>query len=413
MIESVVCNCYKNPTKMEKNIFLILIITLIFSCTKRNESILVFDSEPAEKFIEIIDYIEKSSNQKLIFKKFPEQIIASNFIKNKTDKTLNNKINNLLKLSAYDKLNEGATAYTDSLVVKGIEAYKLAFFNLPYKRTRMNGDMSYLWIDYWENNHNLKASEFLNDINENSESIKNKAIRFSDEYYPSNIVKRDTIKTIFCIDGYRSSFTSENIIYMELIASTDFNIERFTKILSHELHHINYSNWLLDNYEFNSEKQKGIYNFQRGFILEGIAQQINFLDYNEQVKNLYDNKELLTELNKDFIENLVRISKSKTPIETSKESNSNMWRKSSAFLEKYCKEDYEEYTISHRPTFKYYVSYKLYELIEKNGKKGEFKFVLEHPESLLEVYNNLRNENSILPKYQEEIVELWKSNFIE
>ena len=158
-------------------------------------------------------------------------------------------------------------------------------------------------------------------------------------------------------------------------------------------------------------KQKGIYNFQRGFILEGTAQQINFIDYNEQVKNLYNNKELLTELNKDFTENLIRISKSKTPIETSKESDSNMWRKSSALLEKYCTNDYEEYTISHRPTYKYYISYQLYKVIKKNEKKGEFKFVIEHPESLLEIYNNIRNEDNVIPKYPDEIVELWKSNF--
>ena len=374
---------------------------------------MVFDSEPAEKFIDVIDYIEKSSNQELINKKFSEELIASNYKNNKTDKSLNTKINYLLELPAYYKLSKDATAYTDTSVIKGIDAYKFAFLNLPYKRTRMNGGRASLWIDYWENNHNLKASKFLNDINEDSESIKNKAIILSNEYYPSDIVKKDTIKTIFCIDGYRSSFTSENIIYMELIASTDFNIERFTKILSHELHHINYSNWLLNNYEFISEKQKGIYNFQRGFILEGIAQQINFIDYNEQVKKLYDNKELLIELNKDFAENIVRISKSKTPIETSKESNSNMWAKSSALLEKYCKENYEEHTISHRPTYKYYISYKLYEEIKKNGKKGEFKFVIENPESLLEVYNNLRNENNIIPKYPDEIVELWKTNFLE
>lgn len=394
---------------MKKYISLILIITLILSCKKKNETILVFDSKPAEKFIEVIDYIEKSSSQKLIFKKFPEQLIASNFINNKTNKSLNTKINKLLELPAYSKLSEDATAYTDTSVIKGKEAYRLAFLNLPYKRTRMNGDRTYLWVDYWENNHNLKVSKFLNDINNNSENIKNKAIKLSNEYYASNIVKRDTIKTIFCIDGYRSSFTSENIIYMELIASSDFNIERFSKILSHELHHINYSNWLLTNYEFISEKQKGIFNFQKGFILEGIAQQINFIDYNKQVKDLYNNKELLTELNKDFIENLIKISKSKTPIETSKKSNTTMWENSSALLEKYQIEDNEE----HRPTYKYYISYQLYEVIEKNGKKGEFKFVIEHPESLLEIYNKLTNENNIIPKYPNEIVELWKTNFLE
>jgi hypothetical protein len=396
---------------MKKYIFLISLTALIFGCQKKNESVLKFDSEPAEKFIKIIEYIEKSSNQKLSFNKFSEKLITSNYINNKADNLLNTKINNLLELSAYNKLNKDAIAYADTSIIKGKDAYKLALLNLPYKRTRMNGDRTSLWVDYWENKHNLQASKFLKDINKNSDRIKNKAIRLSNEYYPSNIVKKDTIQTFFCIDGYRSSFTSENIIYMELISSNNFNIERFTKILSHELHHINYSNWLLNNYEFISDKQKGVYNLQRGFILEGIAQQINFVDYNKQVKKLYYNKELLLVLNKNFIDDFLRISKSKTPIETSNESNSDMWRNSSTLLEKYCTEKFEENTISHRPTFKYYISYQLYKVIKENGENGDIKYAIEHPEFLLEIYNNLRNENNIIPKYPDEIVQLWKTNF--
>lgn len=399
---------------MKKYIYLILILTLLISCKKEKESVLIFDSKPAEKFIEVIDYIEKSSNQKLILKKFTNQVITSNYKKNKTDKILITKINNLLQLPAYIKLSENTTAYSESSKIKGKDAYRFAFFNLPFYRTRMNGDMVTAWINYWKNNNNLKVAKFLKDLNQNAESIKKRAIGLSNEYYPSNIVKIDTIKTIFCMDGYRSSFTSDNTIYMELIYSTDFNIERFTKILSHELHHINYSNWLLlKKIKFSSDRQEAVFNLQRGLILEGIAQQINFPDYNQQAKKLYNNKELITELNKNFIDNLISINKSKTPLDTFQESNSNMWKDSDALLEKYCKEEYEEETVSHRPTYKYYIGYQLYKVIENNAKKGEFKFVLNHPESLLEIYNKLRNENNIIPKYSDAVVELWKTNFLE
>ena len=396
---------------MKKYIILTLITLLILSCEKKKESILVFDSEPAEKFIEIIDYIEKFSNQKLLFKKFSDQVITANYKKNSSDKYLNTKINNLLKLQAYSKLSESTIAYSDSSKIKAKDAYRFAFLNLPFYRTRMNGDMVSAWINYWENNYNLKASKFLNDLNENSEIIKNKAIRLSNKYYPSNIVKIDTIATIFCMDGNRSSFTSDNTIYMELVYSTDFNIERFTKILSHELHHINYSNWLLNKIKITSEKQEGIFKLQRKIILEGIAQQINFIDYNQQAKKLYENRELISELNINFINNLISINKSKTPLNAFQESISNMWKISDSLLEKYCKEDYEEHTVSHRPTFLYYISYQLYNVIEKNGKDEEIRYVIEHPESLLEVYNSLRNENNIIPKYPDEIVQLWKTNF--
>ncbi len=272
---------------MKKYLSIIIVISLLSSCKNINETTLVFDSEPAEKFIEIINYIEKTSNQELIIKKFPEEIITSNYNKNKADQFLNTKVDFLLELQAYHKLTEGATTYADTLEINGKEAYKFALFNLPYYRTRMRGDITYSWVDYWEKNYNLKASQFLKDLNKNAKSIKNEAIRLNNKYYPSNIVKKDTVKTVFCIDGFRSSFTSDDIIYMELIYSPNFNLNKFTKILSHELHHINYSNWLINNFEFSSEKQKGIFKLQRGIILEGIAQQINFVDYNQQVKKLY------------------------------------------------------------------------------------------------------------------------------
>ena len=398
---------------MKKHIFIILILTLFVACQNKKESTLIFDTAPAKKFIELIDYIESSSNQKLVFNEFSEQLIASNYVKNKADITLNTKIRDLLALDGYKKLNNDAIAFTDSSVVKGKEAYKLAFLNLPYKRTRMNGDRTYLWIDYWENNHQLEASLFLKRVNENSDSIKQEAIRFGNDYYPSNIVKIDTIQTIFCVDGYRSSFTSGNIIYMELIAKSDLDIGRFTKTLSHELHHINYGNWLLNNYEFHSDKKRGIYKLQKGIILEGIAQQINFIDYNKQIKSLYYNAALLQELNNDFIEDILRISMAKTPTETYNKVTTAMWGKSMALLKKYCKEEYEVTTVPRRPTYKYYISYQLYKVINKNGNKEAFKYVLEHPESLLTMYNKLRNDTNIIPAYSDEIVELWESNFLK
>lgn len=397
---------------MKNQLIFILIIFFFFSCNKITETTLILDSEPAEKFIDIIDYIEKTSSQKLILKERSKKEMITIFNRNKSDKTLNSKIENLLDLEAYIKLKQDAVAFIDTSEVKGEKAYKLAFFNLP-SRTRMRGDITVSWIDFWENNKNIKAAKFIKQLNKQKENIKNKAIRLSNKFYPSNIIKIDTIQTFFCLDGYRSSFTSNNVIYMDLITITDLNIERFTNILSHELHHINYSNWLSKKIELSTDKQKAIFSLQRGFILEGIAQQINFNDYSQQVKNLYNNKELLIKLNEDFIESLIRINESKTPLDTYQEYNSNIWKKSFPLLEKYCTEEISDNTVQHRPTYKYYISYQLYKVIEKNGKNEEFEFVLEHPESLLEIYNNLKNDNNIIPKYSDQIVELWKNNLLE
>lgn len=396
---------------MTKYLSIILIVTLFFSCKKKNESVLVFNSEPAEKFIELIDYIEKNSNQKLISEKFPDQRVLSNYEKNKTDKLLNIKINNLLDLPTYQKLSEITKVNSESFEIKGKNAYKFAFLNLPFNRVQMSGDINSQWIDYWQKKNNLKSINFIEELKINSENIKNKLSKLCNNYYPTNLIKKDTIETVFCLDGNRGNFTSDNIIYMDLITFTDFNIDRFTKVLAHELHHVNYSNWLLDYIKLNSDKQKAIFKLQRGIILEGIAVQITYEDYNYQVKGLYNNKELINELNKSFMEDLFRISESETPFETFEELNSKMWINSNLLLEKYCKDDLENETSSHRPTYLYYISYLLYDTIEKNGRNEEIKFVIEHPETLLEVYNNLWSENDLIPKYPIDIIEIWKNNF--
>ena len=111
------------------------------------------------------------------------------------------------------------------------------------------------------------------------------------------------------------------------------------------------------------------------------------------------------------MEDLFRISESETPFETFEELNSKMWINSNLLLEKYCKDDLENETSSHRPTYLYYISYLLYDTIEKNGRNEEIKFVIEHPETLLEVYNNLWSENDLIPKYPIDIIEIWKNNF--
>ena len=282
---------------MTKYLSIILIVTLFFSCKKKNESVLVFNSEPAEKFIELIDYIEKNSNQKLISEKFPDQRVLSNYEKNKTDKLLNIKINNLLDLPTYQKLSEITKVNSESFEIKGKNAYKFAFLNLPFNRVQMSGDINSQWIDYWQKKNNLKSINFIEELKINSENIKNKLSKLCNNYYPTNLIKKDTIETVFCLDGNRGNFTSDNIIYMDLITFTDFNIDRFTKVLAHELHHVNYSNWLLDYIKLNSDKQKAIFKLQRGIILEGIAVQITYEDYNYQVKGLYDNTELINEIN--------------------------------------------------------------------------------------------------------------------
>ncbi len=394
-----------------KNIFLLIFTSLIFvGCKKESKISMTFNTEPATKFIDLIDFIEQELNVELDTIEYSKNEIITNYSKNKNNKILNKKVDELLKLPTYKKLSEITSAYTDTSEYKGTDALKFAFLNLPYNCTTMTGGVAESWFEYWKNDYNIKAIEFISELKINSKRIKNESIKLSQKYFPNTIKDIHTVKTVFCIDGNRGSFTSENVIYMDILGFTDFNINSFTKVLSHELHHVIYSNWLNSRFQKKSEKEKAIFKLQSRIILEGVAQQINFIDYNSQVKEMYNSKELLNHLYKNFAEALIELKNSDKPLDTYYEFNSKMWNESSHLLEKYCNGKIEFETIPRRPTYEYYLSYKIYESIEKNGGKEKLQFVLNHPENLLVEFNRSWHDKSLLPKFPLEIVELWKNN---
>tara|TARA_R110002050_G_scaffold585_3_gene4218 strand:- start:886 stop:2082 length:1197 start_codon:yes stop_codon:yes gene_type:complete len=395
-----------------KHLSLLILISIIFiGCEKEPKILLNFNTEPAIKFIQLIDFIEKESKIELDTIEYSKNQIISNYNRNKINKVLNKKIDNLLKLPVYKKLSDITSAFTDSTKFKGKEAFKFAFLNLPYKGTAMSGGIANSWVEYWKNDYNIKAIDFINELENNSERIKYESISLSKKYFPNIIEENQNVEIAFCFDGNRGSFRNENIIYMDILGFTDFNINTFTKVLSHELHHVIYSNWLNSRIKKKSDKEKAIFKLQSRIILEGLAQQINFIDYSSQVKELYINKELIKKLYENFVEALIEIENSDTPLSTFSEFNTKMWDDSSFLLEKYCNGEIEDKTIPRRPTYDYYISYKIYESIEKNGGFEKLQFVIEYPENLLSEFNRLRNDKDLIPKFPLEIIDLWKNNF--
>lgn len=390
-----------------------LIFIILIGCEKKPEILLKFNTEPAVKFVELIDFIEKESKIKLDTIKYSKKQVISNYYRNKNNTILNTKIDELLELPVYKLLSEITTAYTDSIDLKGKEAYKFAFLNLPYKGTQMAGGVANSWIEYWQNNYDIKAKDFISELENNSERIKYESISLSKEYLPKNTVENQNVEVVFCFDGNRGSFANENIIYMDILGFTDFNINRFTNVLSHELHHVIYSNWLNSRFNKKTNKEKAISKLQSRIILEGIAQQITFVDYNSQVEELYNNKELIKKLHENFIEVFIEIKNSETPLSTYSEFSSKMWDDSYFLLEKYCKGEIQDQTIPRRPTYSYYIGYKIYESIEENGGFEELQFVIEHPENLLSEFNRLRTDKDLIPKFPLEVTDLWKNNFSE
>ena len=396
---------------MKKLYLLSLIVSILGGCNNEPSIRLKINVEPAEKFINLIDFINDNSKIKIDTTKHSEIEIVENYSKNLQNKELNKKIDELLQLPTYKILSKTTGAFTDSINFEGKEAYRFAFLNLPYELVNMRGGASETWAMYWKNGYNGKALQFLKKIEQNSKNIEKEAISTCSKYLPKITYDIPEVKTFICMDGNRSSFMNNHSLYMDLFDFTNYDIREFQNVVAHELHHAIYSPWLRRKFSFKSDKQKAIYKLQYGIISEGVAQQTTYIDYTPQMISLYNNKELTNELNNDFINALVAINNSNTPMKTFRENNSLMWKRSMPYLRKYCK-DIERETYSRRPSYMYYIGFLMYNSIKNNGGNEKLLLSIEHPENLLFYYNEVWNENEMIPKFSNKIVELWKNNFV-
>jgi len=397
-----------------KHLYILLGFLILFTgCKNNNNETLVFNTETATRFISLMDYLQNKSPKGFDNKQYTPKEKVEGYQNNLKDSILNDKIDSLLTLPTYSELAEITRAFKDTSTIQGKEAYRFAFMNLPYKTIPMSGGISESWINFWKEGGNKKAINFINTIKDHSFSVTENTIQLAEQFLPSDINNRSEVETVFCIDGNRGSFTVGEKIYMDLLDFKNFDLDRFTKILAHEFHHVIYETWL-DQYnviETLTEKEKVIFDFQKGIIMEGLAQQINYNDYNDQTKELYNKRLLLKELQNTWTNNFKAISVSKDPLNTYDTRSDKMWNQSSDLLKKYCKEKIEEETYPHRPTTVYYLGFHLYHSILKNGGKKQLDLVINHPDMLLETYNNTWKEGEVLQKFPEDIVKLWKANF--
>ena len=64
-----------------------------------------------------------------------------------------------------------------------------------------------------------------------------------------------------------------------------------------------------------------------------------------------------------------------------------------------------------RPTVFYYVGYNLYNSINEYGGYEKLKYVIDNPEKLLLIYNELYTDSMLIPRIPDDVVELWQNNF--
>lgn len=392
----------------------ICVVCIITSCKSKQKTVLSFNIEPAEKFIELIDYLESKSEAGFNSNIDSKELIKQQFELNRRDTLLIQKIEALLSLPVYNELGKITATYIDSIEYTGKEAYRLTFLNLPSSIPRMRGAVAEQWVDFWKKGFDKPAALLLQEIKSQEKKVIHTALNNCYNLLPDGIPYNQPIEVIFCFDGNRGSYAKDNTIVMDMLDFPSTDISHFNKVLAHELHHVIYGDWLHnDLLKINiTIKNNALFKYQRRIIVEGIAQQITYPDYSNQVKNLYNNKALIEELFVDWINTMRQIAKSKQPNLDLQHINKEMWgSRSNKWLKKYVSNEIEEETFSRRPTTDYYISYHLYNAIYQKGGIKRLKYVVKNYDCLLEEYNNIYASDLLIPKIPSDVVSIWQNTF--
>lgn len=230
-------------------------------------------------------------------------------------------------------------------------------------------------------------------------------------YLPGNVCLNDTIYLDFIDSSDRGSYANRDSIIIDLSDLDTITNERIKNLIAHEIHHILYMKWLVKSVR-NSPKDNNqlvLSWWQYRIITEGIAQQINFIDYPIPIQDLYKNEELLKELINFWIKNQRSISESSNPEQEYQEIQNYMWSEwSRNKLKEYLPKS--ELFSPHRPTVDYYLGYHFYSTIKNNRGFEGLNEVIRNPKYLLRTYNEIEGENLNIPV---DIIELWESNYRE
>jgi hypothetical protein len=211
-------------------------------------------------------------------------------------------------------------------------------------------------------------------------------------------------------DGNRGAFQIDNMIVMDVVCTHSIDLPLFINVLTHEMHHVYYCKWFTEK-TADKKRNKGdncLFEYQTGFIIEGIAQQHDFDAFNTELKQMYANKELITELFDEWI-SMMRKLKGAFPKVKYSMFQMTEFKKAVRRMEKYYPGEIDSY--AGRPTGIYYLSYNIYRSIFESGGHDRLKYVIENPDKLLLVYNELHSESMVVPQIPDDVVMLWQVNF--
>ena len=125
---------------------------------------------------------------------------------------------------------------------------------------------------------------------------------------------------------------------------------------------------------------------------------------------MFANKELITELFNEWI-SMLRGVKGDSPQTAWAIFQESFGDIAIERLKKYYPGSMDSLEYPNRPTALYYLSYNMYNSIFESGGNEKLKYVIENPDKLLWVYNELHTDSMLIPRIPNDVIKLWQDNF--
>jgi hypothetical protein len=403
---------------MKKITILFAVAMFVFACSNQEKAQITIHTTQIEAFHNLMQYVEEKAGGTLTCKDGNATEMQTAFDKNSKDNRLNALIDSLLNSSML--YSPDVIKYVqiwfdnEEKIVQGKDAYKFAFTILPDFCAPITAGMAHTWIRrYWNNHEHRKGIEnIIAELKVNQKKILKNIDSELRALLPNDVDMNFEVKIHTIVDGNRGSFVWNNDVFMDMTDEENANFSHFINVLKHELHHVYYAKWLAEKFE-NKERNEGekyLYYLQRSFIFEGIAQRYTIGDERYETKQMYANKDLIVELFDEWI-SVMRGLKGDSPQDAWTVFHESFQDIAIERLKIYWQGDKNTMDMPSRPNFTYYVSYNLYNSIFEKGGQKKLKYVIENPQKLLSVYNELYTDSMLVPRIPNDVVELWQNNF--
>ena len=396
--------------------------------TVRDGTTLVIDSSAALLYIDLLRYIRTAHIDEL---DLPEGALSADQIKsrvaaNRKDPELTARINKLLSHPVYSKLAPNMRSF--AVPAWGRQAYRETFYRLPWERTLLRGgvDEQIMSTILQLDDHKVETiNALLTDIA--TASSAQRVFDTTDQWLPDGLEHRESYTVSVYFDGNRGSFAEQGAIFLDLaydVATLEEpeSLARVENVISHELHHIAYEEWLRETafwfvYPPTLDVRKAeLTHWRMRIIMEGTAQFCDMGDKPAIIQDMFFDPELSYTIFGIWEDTFMAMIGGEMAIgDYNQLIESHYHEAAQNLLVGYLQNFYTDEEIAglmdegyaqYRPVIEYYIGYRVFREIYNRGGAAAYQDAISNPRTLLGAYSST-SANSTAPQISDELVEAW------